>query len=314
MPKVNIRSSKSDSLLVGGNRASTKLYNKLKCRLEQKGKCVFITLTYDQSDYENPLELYRVTREDRHVRRFKERLQKYLGENLNGKWARKMEFTKSGWLHYHMILETNKFIPHTDLLQLWGHGHVWINQLKTQHIRYFTKYVAKQFESLPSYLLGERPRSIKIVAVSPTFWGEESKGSNDRNVIKSIKWCVFAPLANTLKPKTEIRFNDTSKVISSDVYSVIRDLSKNGGYVVGTDNEWIALLSTRSTLDSYLNRMTRSYGEEAADAASPLLDNGGKCAETSQRFANSPRNFNSPSSDRHEKWVTEFLIGTDVVL
>lgn len=280
--KVEVRNRKSDSLLVGGNRASSRLKNRLQERIKNPRNYLFITLTYRPEDYKNGLQLYREQREKRHIQKFIERLQRYLGVSLKGKWARKMEMTKSGYLHFHLIINSQKYVPHADLTTIWGHGFVWINRLNQERLQYFCKYVAKSFEQLPSYLLGERPRSIKVVAVSPTFWGESTIDEQPKNQ-KPIKWCVFSTLENTLAAKTEIRTNDFTRVIHKDIYSVIRELENGGSFIDSLNNEWLALFTSTNTLNklitnnTYANNSSHSEAENPADAGfSSLLDNGGK--------------------------------------
>jgi len=156
------------------------LSHAFRSRLEERMSGVpglFITLTYERSDHASPLALYRAQSAERHVRRFISRLESYLGVSLNGRWCRKMEFQRGGWVHWHLVLDYPAKIPHRDLAQLWGHGFVFVSKIKGKHLRYMAKYAAKTGE-MPGFLLGERVRAIKIVATSPGFWLRRRKSSN----------------------------------------------------------------------------------------------------------------------------------------
>jgi hypothetical protein len=147
---------------------------RLSKRLEGKSG-VFVTLTYDRENWSDAYEVYRAAGEERHVRLFIRRLGEYLGESLRGRWACKMEFQEEGWVHWHLVLVGVKRIPHDDLTELWGRGHVWINRLQRKRVAYFAKYVAKAGQGVPGFLLAERRGSVKVVRVSPGFWDEPSE-------------------------------------------------------------------------------------------------------------------------------------------
>ena len=154
-----------------GLAVAAKFRERLVKRLEGESG-VFVTLTYDRQNWSDAYELYRASAEERHVRLFIRRLGQYLGESLTGRWACKMEFQQEGWVHWHLVLLGVKRIPHEDLTELWGMGHVWIDRLKKKRVVYFAKYVAKLGESIPGFLLAERQGSVKVVRVSPGFWDE----------------------------------------------------------------------------------------------------------------------------------------------
>lgn len=157
---------------------AAKLMDRMKGR-----RGVFVTLTYRRERYNTPGELYEVQRRERHVRRFIEKLEGISGQDLTGKWCRKMEFQSGGWVHFHLVIDV-PWIRKAWLDQAWGHGHVWINAAKPERLRYFSKYLAKAGE-LPDFLLSERARSVRIVASSPGFWpvdGVSSDSLRDKRV------------------------------------------------------------------------------------------------------------------------------------
>lgn len=154
----------------GARKLGARLAERLCKRMAKGG--LFVTLTYDRTPFGSSAELYREQRDQRHVRRFIHRLESYLGAPgcLKGRWCRKMEFHKDGWVHWHVVLDWHKFIDVYALRDLWGHGSVSIAKATRGRCRYVAKYVAKTMDDLPPFLLGEPCRSVKIFAVSPGFW------------------------------------------------------------------------------------------------------------------------------------------------
>lgn len=130
---------------------------------------VFLSLTYRRDDWEGPLDLYRAASEERHVRLFIRSLGNILGESLSGRWLCKMEFQQGGWLHFHIVLLGVKYVPHDRLTEAWGMGHVWVNRISNNKLRYLGKYVAKGGQ-MPPFLYAEKLRSVKVIRVSPGFW------------------------------------------------------------------------------------------------------------------------------------------------
>jgi hypothetical protein len=304
MEKVNLKNSRSNSLLVGGNRASSILSHKLEQRLASfEGKALFLTLTYRQDDYDSARDLYRSQSEERHIRMFIRRLSHYLGDNLNGRWTRKMEFTKGGFVHFHLIIDSPRFIPHSDLEQIWGHGFVWINQCKWQHIKYFTKYIAKTEHSFPPFLYNQRSRSVKIVATSPNFWRGPVR--TDQSQKKSLQWAVFVPLVEVWQPKTIVKTSKGQTTVRLPLFDVMQKLISNGSVIYGMQDEYISLASCHNTIEYTLrqlktnqcNRGTASPAG-AAVASVPSLDNGLNSAH-----------INNVSS-MYQDWELRFLEST----
>lgn len=138
-----------------------------RCRGKQG---LFLTLTYKRDDYDDPQDLWHRARQEQHVALFFRRLSKHLHTNLKGRWCCKLEFQQGGWVHWHIILLDVNFIAHEDLARVWGHGFVHVKRMNEKNIRYMCKYVTKD-GSLPAWLLFERPRAVKVMRVSPGFWG-----------------------------------------------------------------------------------------------------------------------------------------------
>ncbi|MEK5234100.1 hypothetical protein MHB42_20640, partial [Lysinibacillus sp. FSL K6-0232] len=63
-----------------------------------------------------------------------------------------VERQERGALHYHIILFNMPYVPHAELLKLWGHGAVRINEI--DHVDnvgvYVVKYIEKEMRNMQS--------------------------------------------------------------------------------------------------------------------------------------------------------------------
>lgn len=166
---------------------------------------VFVTLTYDRAPYEDALDLYRSQRERQHVAIFIRRLSKRLGVSLKGKWVRKMEFQEGGWVHWHLIILGERFIHNSVIEECWRHGHTKTKGLNKQRAFYLTKYVSKGNCDLPAFIWGEAPRSVKVISVSPGFWGSPSKEGTYCPVYAKYgpwqpsRWPAYVPIGQQME-------------------------------------------------------------------------------------------------------------------
>ena len=135
----------------------------------RKSKGLFVTLTYRRDEYASSLELYRRQAERQDVPLFLRRLGRALGVSFKGQWLCKLEFQDGGWVHWHIVLLGVRRVPHELVTRVWGKGHVWLSKLTNRNCMYLTKYVAKGGK-FPAWIYLERPKSVKIVRVSPGFW------------------------------------------------------------------------------------------------------------------------------------------------
>lgn len=220
-----------------------------RCR-GQKG--LFLTLTYRRSDYSGPADLYRLSSEHRHVRRFIESLSRYLGQSLTSRWLCKLEFQRGGWVHYHIILLDVNCIDHSALSNIWGHGYVWINRLTSSRIRYACKYISKG-ESLPAFLYNEPIRSVKIVRVSPGFWGDTADsgggGIPPTDPPSSKLSGCYVPIGMSIELQensTIIRDKDGKyEKRSIPTWQLVIESVSLGYTYAGTDQGWIKLRRPR---------------------------------------------------------------------
>ncbi len=238
---------------------------------ERRG--LFITLTYRRDEYENPRELYYQMKEQQHVPLFIRRLSRYLNTSLTGKWMRKMEFQEGGWIHFHLIIDYSGFIPQTDLAELWGHGYAWVNRWDGRMAGYMTKYVAKDGK-VPAWILAEKPKTVKIIAVSPGFWEEETEKVKREKKTPDPwgKSGCYIPIAVRLEEYRNTTLcregveNPTYFTLKTHIGFILNVCHKYKVPVLGGDKGWIHLDIDRDSLTIYA-------GLAAADAAALHLIN-----------------------------------------
>lgn len=304
--KVLVKQPRSDSLLVAGSRASTRLAQRLADR-RFNGVGLFLTLTYDRKAYSSALELYRAQRDERHVRRFISRLEDATGMDLTGRWTRKLEFQAGGWVHWHLILDAEDRIPQSLITEVWGHGHTWVNAASWARIKYFAKYLAKSVDDLPEWLLAERTRSVKVVATSPGFWGASDDHPADAKPA-ARSWAVFVPIAEMNKQRVIVKTPEYQRTFRNvNVFGALETLcNQGGGMVLGTEHEYLLLAITRNGLEDSLQAIDAAGGRQAARRRGSL-DNGGKSA-TTPIFRDSRFNDFQPPDDVPD-WVVPAMRG-----
>lgn len=200
-------------------RKSAELTAALRQRFKGK-RPLFLTLTYDRSEFDNAQDCYHRGSDERHVRAFIGRLSAYLGKSLTGLWICKLEWQDAdgeGWPHFHLLIDWPGFISHSVLVGLWGWGHPHIKRASSEHIAYFSKYFGKS-GGAPGWLMMERPKSVKVIRVSPGFWNKERV---DREpVAKKYKWPLYVPLGAVLERAgggVTVHCDSSSRVRSFDV-------------------------------------------------------------------------------------------------
>ena len=71
---------------------------------------------------------------------------------INAPYCIKVEFHESGWVHYHAIFLTRRFLPKELLAALWDRGWVEVQRITTDDFHYLLKYVTKP-DKLPAWVL-----------------------------------------------------------------------------------------------------------------------------------------------------------------
>ena len=75
---------------------------------------------------------------------------------IDAPYCVKVEFHESGWVHYHVIFLTRRFVPKELLAELWGLGWVKVQRVTNKDFHYLLKYVTKA-DDLPAWV-GKRKR------------------------------------------------------------------------------------------------------------------------------------------------------------
>jgi len=71
---------------------------------------------------------------------------------IDAPYCIKVEFHESGWVHYHAVFLTHRFLPKELLAELWGLGWVKVQRIKNADFHYLLKYVTK-LDELPAWIL-----------------------------------------------------------------------------------------------------------------------------------------------------------------
>ena len=237
---------------------------------------LFVTLTYRRDEYDGPLDLYRKQAEQQHVPLFLRKVKRRLGINLKGKWFCKMEFQNGGWVHWHLIILDVEKIPHAELLEMWGHGHVWVNRLNQKRVRYACKYIAKD-GVIPQFLYGERPKAVKIVRVSPGFWGDtERKEPPEPDPLDEPppkRFDFYRTIGSRIEEcKETLIIHDEEgryQTAKGDLGPVLAALLEDNCGIIGNDRGWIAIDADWPDIERAVDR---------ASAASRRVSGGGGTA------------------------------------
>lgn len=276
---IGIREKHSDSWL--DPRCAGVVAFKFGCRLwkrlkGEKGLC--FTLTYDRSQFDSSRDLYRKSSEEQHVALFIRKLQRLTGESYKGKWICKMEFQQGGWVHWHIILIGTTYIEHEVLKEAWQRGHVWVGKLSKRNVFYLTKYIAKN-SSLPAWLLGERPRSVKVIRVSPGFWlSTEAKGRDpDYEKYRPRRQTMdgYVPLGTKLerKPTSVVRTKRGVYALPMTMGTFLSHLSPRLTADAFRRQGWLVLRTTAEVVDDVVAKCCKASGSGATgrrDSGDPV--------------------------------------------
>jgi len=132
-----------------------KVLERIKDRLPDVAGKLFLTFTLDPKNYANEETAFEASRQ--WLRKVFYRLRHgvaWAGKTyvLDAPYCVKVEFHESGWVHYHAIFLTRRFLPHELLAELWGLGWVKVQRISNADFHYLLKYVTKPGE-LPAWVL-----------------------------------------------------------------------------------------------------------------------------------------------------------------
>jgi hypothetical protein len=85
---------------------------------------------------------------------------------IDAPYCIKVEFHESGWVHYHAIFLTRRFVPKELLGELWGLGWVKVQRITNQDFHYMLKYVAKTAE-LPEWM--KKRKRLRVFQTTKGF-------------------------------------------------------------------------------------------------------------------------------------------------
>jgi hypothetical protein len=124
-------------------------------RLPDVSGKLFLTLTLDPKNYRDEETAFEESRD--WMRKVFYQLRngvEHEGKNygIDAPYCVKVEFHESGWVHYHVIFLTRRFLPKELLAELWGLGWVKVQRITNSGFHYLLKYVTKS-DDLPGWVL-----------------------------------------------------------------------------------------------------------------------------------------------------------------
>lgn len=124
-------------------------------RLPDVGGKLFLTFTLDPNNYANEETAFEDSRD--WLRKVFYQLRQGVEHEdkiyvIDAPYCIKVEFHENGWVHYHAIFLTHRFLPKELLAELWGLGWVTVQRIKNDEFHYLLKYVTKPDE-LPAWVL-----------------------------------------------------------------------------------------------------------------------------------------------------------------
>ncbi len=124
-------------------------------RLPDVGGKLFLTFTLDPKNYADEETAFEDSRQ--WLRKVFYQLRQGVGHEgkiyvIDAPYCIKVEFHESGWVHYHAIFLTRRFLPKELLAALWDRGWVKVQRITTDDFHYVLKYVTKPDE-LPAWVL-----------------------------------------------------------------------------------------------------------------------------------------------------------------
>jgi len=124
-------------------------------RLPDVQGCLFLTFTLDPKNYSDEEMAFEDSRD--WLRKVFYLLRKGVEHEgkvytINAPYCIKVEFHESGWVHYHAIFLTRRFLPKELLASLWDRGWVKVQRIEGDDFQYVLKYVSKP-DDLPSWVL-----------------------------------------------------------------------------------------------------------------------------------------------------------------
>jgi hypothetical protein len=153
-------------------------------RLPDVGGKLFLTFTQDPKNYASEEAAFKDGRE--WLRKVFFQLRHGVEHDgrtyrINAPYCIKVEFHESGWVHYHAIFLTRRFLPKELLAELWGLGWVKVQRISNRDFHYLLKYVTKA-DALPEWVKSrKRLRVFQTTKgfLKPLLGGEVKRNKPD---------------------------------------------------------------------------------------------------------------------------------------
>lgn len=181
---------------------------KMVRRLEQLGMpwlkgWLFFTLTIDQERFADPQQAFEKG-QDR-IRRVIDRLRSR-GYPIR-RYFFKLELQGNGWPHWHVCVDTRRYIAEEVVEAIWGYGFVDVKRIKPTRWKYLLKYVVKGNGPIPDWVLNY-PRRIRVFQTSVGFFDRKPVEDDDGEETTKRQ---LPPQLKSLREKFE-RWETTGKV------------------------------------------------------------------------------------------------------
>jgi len=138
-------------------------------RLPDVSGKLFLTFTVDPKNYANEETAFEDSRQ--WMRKVFYQLRhgvEHEGKiyTIDAPYCVKVEFHESGWVHYHVIFLTRRFLPKELLAELWGLGWVKVQRITNADFHYLLKYVTKP-DDLPEWV--KKRKRLRVFQTTKGF-------------------------------------------------------------------------------------------------------------------------------------------------
>ena len=138
-------------------------------RLPDVSGKLFLTFTLDPKNYASEETAFEDSRD--WLRKVFYQLRKGVEHDgktytIDAPYCIKVEFHESGWVHYHAIFLTRRFLPKELLAELWGLGWVKVQRITNQDFHYLLKYVTKAAD-LPEWV--KKRKRLRVFQTTKGF-------------------------------------------------------------------------------------------------------------------------------------------------
>jgi len=181
-----------------------------------------ITLTLDPARFAGPKEGYEAGRDQ--MRRFLYVLREHFG---NASWCWKMEFHKSGWVHWHLCYGYRKKMTEAELRLveiMWGLGRTNVQRIRSWTFAYLFKYIGKA-----AYRGGDGssvPSWFQDHAVPGTPSVEGKGGSRPGSYARARFWQTSRGFYTGKKKEAALILPPTYSLLSFPVRHVIEECAR----------------------------------------------------------------------------------------